>query len=152
MWNRLGMAIISGSYHTWIDEYLLETKNSYFMQYLLSNHDAWITVASYKFFQKLNMAANWYMAAYSRNLILIKLPNKLCLMLIVLKCVLNKTVKMLLRFHSYHFARWYRKHCKSNIASENAEYYKKKMLVVNLYYKELQEKNACSKVNYNKKI
>ena len=40
---------------------------------------------------------------------------------------------------------------KSNIAAENAKYYKKKQLVVNLYYKVLQEKNACSEIYYKKK-
>ena len=39
----------------------------------------------------------------------------------------------------------------TTIGLVNGKYYKKKRLVVNLYYRVLQEKNACSKLYYKKK-
>ena len=51
----------------------------------------------------------------------------------------------------------YSEHCNNisenttTIGLVNGKYYKKKRLVVNLYYRVLQEKNACSKLYYKKK-
>ena len=59
---------------------------------------------------------------------------------------------------TYQMEQSYSEHCNNisenttTIGLVNGKYYKKKRLVVNLYYRVLQEKNACSEHYYKKKI